>query len=981
MKINGTLVFEASSASEIQNLSLQKVASLPGMLPTDVGRLIYNTSNNSIYVGNNADGLLSWIQVATGGDASALVAEIDRVETALGLNSTGAFNPAAFSGNLAGQTSYVGLINTLQNLVATVTSASAAETTRATNAEAGLNTRVDNAVAATTSEVSRALSSESSLSNRISTEVNERTSTVNAVAGNLSTEVAARSLADTNLQTAINAEVTRATQQESAIRSEMASAISGLTWIAPINFMVSNHLTVTTASVGNRVLNLTNFTVYQVTAVNAGTPTYGPGKALVDGTAFFFTNNGAGYVFNGSAVVQFNGANAVTAGMGLIKTGNVLDVNSNTGTISVTADSIDIATNVLNSITANTTAITGEVSRAKTAEDGLSSRINSEQSTRMAAVTGERDRAIDAEQSLEDSIFSTAASTLARLTPAYQSTPPTDELFSGKTWINSDTGKLYYYFVNGGVASWVEYFASEVVDNSGSGDIEPNPGTGNGTGNGLTEEVILEQDETGSVYFDSALGNNFRIVTAKAIRFGNPIGYGTDAEITCTVVQGVGAPHTATFDTLFATQDQQQPVLATTEKAINLLKFHPTFDPVNGVIWITQVTPDKAFTVGYGVNTEIAMINDTGYFTLNTPVGSSALGAFAAVRSGQTVDIIRNGRGPEATGTIETAQGTTYTVRGTSYGSGTDRRPTLTLLPDTRPAYGKALLNFEGKGTVYVSDLKVQGARNIDQDARGIAHNADNVTLHVTNVKITDCNNGMLTGNQTMTGDTYMTDVHIDLCGIGGKISGGIGTTSGYTHSVYFGHNNTVIRMNRVSLTNAREGDNLKSRSGSLFASQVLCQGAQQGRELEIPNGGWIEMDNCIFWKQNQEGQGNMVMLGGNGGPLNSAEGLDTSRPRKYKFTNCLFRSDYVLSGRDGNLVCCLDPDVGVEFVDCKFEGTMVDYNGEDPNGENIYVGTMTRNGIRYKPSAPPIYTYTGGPLGPILPVGCVPTGIANVTE
>jgi hypothetical protein len=511
---------------------------------------------------------------------------------------------------------------------------------------------------------------------------------------------------------------------------------------------------------------------------------------------------------------------------------------------------------------------------------------------------------------------------------------------------------------------------------------------GSGSGSGLTPEVLIEQAEDGTIQFDAALGNNFRVVTSKDIRFISPIGYeGGNAYIRCTVVQGSTAPHLASYDKNFATQDQQPAVLAIQPNAINLLTFDATNDPKLGQVWITQSAPDKAYTVGFGPSTAIAYIGEKEYFQLGKPKGTLINGAMYDCLPGQTVEVVRNGRGPEATGLFLAAErnpADVFRIKGRPVGTGMERRPQLKLLPDTRPTYGKALLNFEGVGTTYVSDLRVDGARNEGNDARGLCHNDTGMNLVVNNVEITDCNNGILTGNAATTGDTIMTDVKIDKCGIGGPapdLPSLNYSTVGFTHGVYFGHNPSTITMKRCSIINAIHGDNLKSRSARLIASQVDCSGSLEGRDLEIPNGGWVEMDNCIFWKKNQTGTGNLAMVGGNGGAPDTAEGLDTSRPRKYKFTNCLFRSDYATGGqggRDAMLICLLDHEVSAEFIDCKFEGVVAENNSDDPNNKPIYAGTVTRNGIRYKPSAPPIFTLTGGPLGPILPVGYFPVGMAN---
>jgi len=93
MKINGKLSFDASALSQIENLRLEKLSSLPthaGAGSGDVGRLVYITGTQVIYLG----GATSWIALATGGNAAALQTEVDAIETALGalVNTDGTLN-------------------------------------------------------------------------------------------------------------------------------------------------------------------------------------------------------------------------------------------------------------------------------------------------------------------------------------------------------------------------------------------------------------------------------------------------------------------------------------------------------------------------------------------------------------------------------------------------------------------------------------------------------------------------------------------------------------------------------------------------------------------------------------------------------------------------------------------------------------------------------------------------------------------------
>lgn len=111
MKINGSLVFDASSASVIENLRVQKYAgtAVPTPGAADVGRLIFVTTGGSVngvtytaatmYFGTAS----AWIPIATGGDAASLQNEVNAIEASLGagIKGDGTFDATGFSDRFA----------------------------------------------------------------------------------------------------------------------------------------------------------------------------------------------------------------------------------------------------------------------------------------------------------------------------------------------------------------------------------------------------------------------------------------------------------------------------------------------------------------------------------------------------------------------------------------------------------------------------------------------------------------------------------------------------------------------------------------------------------------------------------------------------------------------------------------------------------------------------------------------------------------
>ena len=93
-----------------------------------------------------------------------------------------------------------------------------------------------------------------------------------------------------------------------------------------------------TATTGDRFINTADGKIYTATA----TDTWDAGVTPADGWAAFSTVDETGYVFSGSVWTQFTGTGQITAGLGLKKTGNRLDVElSATGGMTFTPDEAD----------------------------------------------------------------------------------------------------------------------------------------------------------------------------------------------------------------------------------------------------------------------------------------------------------------------------------------------------------------------------------------------------------------------------------------------------------------------------------------------------------------------------------------------------------------------------------------------------------------------------------------------------------------
>jgi 2-phosphoglycerate kinase len=278
---------------------------------------------------------------------------------------------------------------------AVLTADLATEVARATAAEAVLTADL-------ATEVARATAAEAVLTAAVTAEETRALAAEAVLTADLATEVARATAAEGVLTADLATEVARAIAEEALIRGEMAAAIVGLSWENPVDSIAAT-LPTPIPAVGYRVANTTDNKLYTVTAAG-----WDAGEALVEGAAFFNNADDAAYTFNGTAIVQFNGAAGITAGAGMIKSGNTLYLASNSATITVSEDSIDVAQSVLDSITLVQTNLNAETAarildvdteeaRALAAEGVLQAAITQEASDRAAADSAELARATAAE--------------------------------------------------------------------------------------------------------------------------------------------------------------------------------------------------------------------------------------------------------------------------------------------------------------------------------------------------------------------------------------------------------------------------------------------------------------------------------------------------------------------------------------------------------------------------------------------------------
>jgi hypothetical protein len=414
MKFNGNITLNTLGQSEIQNLVVERLNALPAHQVAEAGRLVFNTGDNLFYMNTG----VTWVALATGGDAASLQTEVDNLETSLGsaITSTGAFNAGAITvvaassitdainklgASVEGKDSLSKLLDVALSsaangqflkfdgskwvnhtmVLANVSdvTASATEVNHLVGVTSGVQGQLNaldgaaDAIAEDLAEeVIRAKAAEKAVADGLAQELLDRAAAVNAVAEDLAQELldrAAAVLAEENrakgieagLRTDVDAKVAKAgdsmtgnlamggnkvigialptSGEDAANKNYVDSLLAGLAWEKPVDMIVADAAAVDLSGKadGFRIVDTTANKIFTVAA-----GALDAGKALEDGDAFFHKADETGYVFSGTSVTQFTGGGQITAGIGLAKNGNQLDVNLGAGIAQLPSDEVGV---------------------------------------------------------------------------------------------------------------------------------------------------------------------------------------------------------------------------------------------------------------------------------------------------------------------------------------------------------------------------------------------------------------------------------------------------------------------------------------------------------------------------------------------------------------------------------------------------------------------------------------------------------------
>ena len=341
MRIVGNLIF--AGLGQIQNLRVENLASDPGT--PSVGQIWYNTVEGA-YKGWDGTTVFTF---ATGGNTGVLVSEIDAIETAVGLGSSGTYTAPGSTNYLGATTTVVGAAVALDSALKTVSTATTAAQAKADAVQAELDA----------SQTSAGLNADGSFTAPTGTNYLGSATTLKSADVLLDSVVKAVSDAASAAQSTADLKVAKAGDSmtgnlafggtskviglaaptaagDATNKAYVDNLVNGLFWLNPVDARLA--VAPGTAAIGYRFLSSADGKIFTATAVN----TFDAGVAPVSGQAVMVKSDESGWTTDGTNWVQFTGAGQITAGVGLRKDGNVIDVNLGAGIGQLPSDEVGV---------------------------------------------------------------------------------------------------------------------------------------------------------------------------------------------------------------------------------------------------------------------------------------------------------------------------------------------------------------------------------------------------------------------------------------------------------------------------------------------------------------------------------------------------------------------------------------------------------------------------------------------------------------
>lgn len=331
----------------------------------------------------NADAITS-----LNGSTTAIQNELDATQTGAGLNANGTYSAPSATNYLGSTSSILNAVVALDTEAKTIADNLASEITNRTNAVSSEATNRANADTAIQNELDAAeagagLNADGSYTPIAGNYISAASSLKNAdtlldtqvhtVTTGLAAELIARAAGDSAESDArIAADALKANlsggntwngsqafngtgyiiglldsnDPTSAVtKNYVDSTLSGLSWKLPVQAVLADHTTYATPVViGNRFVNTTDQKVYTATGggSSGATATFGAGVAPAQSDALFSHADEQGWVFDGAVWIQFTGTGMITAGVGLNKSGNVMNINLGAGIAELPTDEVGI---------------------------------------------------------------------------------------------------------------------------------------------------------------------------------------------------------------------------------------------------------------------------------------------------------------------------------------------------------------------------------------------------------------------------------------------------------------------------------------------------------------------------------------------------------------------------------------------------------------------------------------------------------------